>query len=349
MSTRVNEDLTLAASRALDLISSSAQARSQPGTPLEARDSNQQVEPGDGVDIFLPSKPKSRLRQMAEKSARKYSITSLPPQIDCSQPDIVLDLGTPTPARINTPAVNYRPSSRRRSSPRRSSLASRKSLSPIKPAQTPVESLLDRLKLSERGSPLDHKHTTLDGKGSIFSSVLGDSVEHLPQISKHRSSLSLNPPSKLNSQQHSEDESDSISSVQDSNDKPECNEISEVFEALECDLQDGDKNLVGQHEKSSDSEDDLFDPLSLIPEKIDDVDDDDDEGGIEEEEPIICQKNKSLNKNTRSKLVVEDSDSDDNFHVSTSRARNSSILAQQDTSISLNSEVVSTDSGDSGE
>ncbi|CAH7688622.1 hypothetical protein PPACK8108_LOCUS23603 [Phakopsora pachyrhizi] len=295
---------------------SSAQARSQPGTPLEARDSNQQVEPGDGVDIFLPSKPKSRLRQMAEKSARKYSITSLPPQIDCSQPDIVLDLGTPTPARINTPAVNYRPSSRRRSSPRRSSLASRKSLSPIKPAQTPVESLLDRLKLSERGSPLDHKHTTLDGKGSIFSSVLGDSVEHLPQISKHRSSLSLNPPSKLNSQQHSEDESDSISSVQDSNDKPECNEISEVFEALECDLQDGDKNLVG---------------------------------GIEEEEPIICQKNKSLNKNTRSKLVVEDSDSDDNFHVSTSRARNSSILAQQDTSISLNSEVVSTDSGDSGE
>jgi hypothetical protein len=77
-----SDRIAVAASRALQQISSSAHARSLPSTPRPpptACSEQQQQQQHDSckdeiLDIFMsPDKPKSRLRQRAENSAKKFN------------------------------------------------------------------------------------------------------------------------------------------------------------------------------------------------------------------------------------------------------------------------------------
>lgn len=79
-----------AAARALADLSSNIQARSQPSTPQNERRKTPKtnIQPEEHppiLDLLLSTrKPKSKLRQMAEKSARKYKRNSLVPSHDQS-------------------------------------------------------------------------------------------------------------------------------------------------------------------------------------------------------------------------------------------------------------------------
>ncbi|WAQ85337.1 hypothetical protein PtA15_5A912 [Puccinia triticina] len=158
--------IAVAASRALQQISSAAHARSltQPSntttTPTppspNPRQHPEQPPPSkdDILDIFMsPDKPKSRLRQLAENSAKKFSPrpSSLALQAEnenSGAEHFVLNLGIPTKP-IPTLA-DYKPPSRRSIGPRRSSIVSKRACSPTKSPKPPIEVLLDDLDILDR-------------------------------------------------------------------------------------------------------------------------------------------------------------------------------------------------------
>ncbi|KAG0148368.1 hypothetical protein CROQUDRAFT_408961 [Cronartium quercuum f. sp. fusiforme G11] len=175
---RSKQQLENAADRALDDLSSGIQARSQPSTPQSnhrAKVSNNLGltlgDEGDGppiLDLLLSAKqPKSRLRQLAEKSARKYKRNSLVnPELD-QQPDLaqkfVLDLPAPNPPVFDTDLLASK--AIKRTIRRRSSVSPRKPLTPLKTpktskptstvaAEADLEQMVENMNLAEpRPSP----------------------------------------------------------------------------------------------------------------------------------------------------------------------------------------------------
>ncbi|KAA1114051.1 hypothetical protein PGTUg99_013105 [Puccinia graminis f. sp. tritici] len=163
-----SDRIAVAASRALQQISSSAHARSLPTTPrppppaaAAAASSEQQDEI---LDIFMsPDKPKSRLRQRAENSAKKFNPKKPILETDNNLTEhFVLNLGIPSKPTPDPKALaDYKPPTRRSIGPRRSSVVSKRASSPTKSPKPPIELLLDDLDILDRSraskSPFEPK------------------------------------------------------------------------------------------------------------------------------------------------------------------------------------------------
>ncbi|PLW10928.1 hypothetical protein PCANC_17403 [Puccinia coronata f. sp. avenae] len=172
-----HDRIEVAASRALALISSSAHARSQPVTPTTETNHNSpenknknKNKKDDILDIFMsPDKPKSRLRQLAENSAKKFNTNNSSLTLGGGRETenhptehFVLNLGIPSkPAPDPKPLTQYKPPTRRSIGPRRSSIIHKKQPSPTKSPKPDIQVLLDDLDILDRSrsskSPFDLK------------------------------------------------------------------------------------------------------------------------------------------------------------------------------------------------
>ncbi|MBW0478299.1 hypothetical protein O181_018014 [Austropuccinia psidii MF-1] len=353
-----DQEIQIAASRALELISSSAQARSQPSTPINNSDNKasklnlnlNQNHDHDILNIFMsPSKPKSKLRQMAENSAKKYSRTSLPNQTHNNQNtsrEVIIDLGTPNKPKIDSLSLKkYKPPERRSLQPRRSSLISKKPTSPSKSPKFPLKDLMDDLELfnlqstsnpssSSQVEPTQVQltikpyETQQEPQKQSNASIFGLSSD--PKADQAQNSLvakSLETPNEHQKQPKSTRKSRRLTILHLSDDQsstqpateidqhntglPSVATIAEVCETVNC-------NGNGEHNESpkpfadmTDSDSDSFDPNTLLPQKKDQNDPVDDQEGPDSDDLHPIQLNSSKIRSSRkAKLVISESDED---------------------------------------
>ncbi|KAI9620943.1 hypothetical protein KEM48_007970 [Puccinia striiformis f. sp. tritici PST-130] len=144
-------DIAVAASKALQQISSSAKQRAKSKTSTTSNKKD------EILDIFMsPDKPKSRLRLLAQNSAKKYNTSSSSSPVEVKQEDqeqFVLDLGIPRNKKLTTNDYIKPPSRPRKSfsssnnPPPRSSTLNRRQSSPTKSPKPTIDILLDDLDL----------------------------------------------------------------------------------------------------------------------------------------------------------------------------------------------------------
>lgn len=226
-----------------------------------------------------PDKPKSRLRQLAESSTKKYSRTSLPAQANLpSNPDLqpiqnfVLNLGTPPKPPIDSKLLkNYRPPPQRSLGPRRSSIITSKrtiihSKSPPKPS---IENLLDDLEILDRSQPKlqSRSHPT---KNSILptsnSITISNKPRPPPQNPNQHPPILIRKSRRITISHLSADETDRASTDRSKASSTDHDQL-EPTKLETCQTVDDDHSdpSGSQVDHGSSSSDDSFDPQSLLP------------------------------------------------------------------------------------